>query len=363
MSAEVVWRGPLHGVSAYALEAREFVLGLDAMGVRVRAEDAPLGPHAGPLEPAVELRLQELAQVPVGDESVRVEHGPPSRWVEGARIGRTVFATDRIPSDWVSTFNSVDEVWVPSRFNVETFGAAGVEPERLRVVPSPIRVDHWAGEDRLEPAPGRFSFLSVLDWRLRQGWDVLLRSYCAEFVGQDDVELVLRVRAAYGQTPSGLRQTIDAFVGRGAPPIVVLDQVLPAAELPRLYRSADCFVLPVRAEAWGRAFLEAMAIGLPVIGTAWGGQTEFLDDDNSYPIAIKGLVRVPEAGVREAPAFRGHRWAEPSVEHLQELMRRVYERPDERRLKADRARETVREHDTQAVCSRLFLRLSGAAAY
>jgi glycosyltransferase involved in cell wall biosynthesis len=362
VASEVVWRGPLYGASGYAQEAREFVLGLDAMGVHVRAEDVPHGPNTGRLEPAVALRLQELAQLPIGDEAVRVEHGPPSRWARGARIGRTVFPTDRIPPDWVPVCNSVEEVWVSSEFNVETFGAAGVEPERLRVVRSPIRVDEWR-EDRLEPAAGRFSFLSVLDWRLRQGWDVLLRAYCAEFGGQDDVELVLRVRAAYGQTPHGLRQTIDAFVGRGAPPIVVLDHVLPARELPRLYRSADCFVLPTRGEAWGRGFLEAMAAGVPVIGTAWGAQTEFLDEDNSYPLAIKGLVRVPEAGVQEAPAYRGHRWAEPSVDHLQELMRRAFERPEERRTKAERALGTVREHDTEAVCSRLFLRLAGAAAY
>jgi glycosyltransferase involved in cell wall biosynthesis len=363
VASEVIWRGPLHDASGYAQEGREFVLGLDAMGAHVRAEDVPLGPNTGPLEPTIEARLQELAELPVGDEAVRVEHGPPSRWARGARVGRTAFATDRIPPDWVPVCNAVDEVWVPSRFNLETFAAAGVEVERLRVVPNPIRVDRWTGEDRLEPAPGRFSFLSVLDWTLAQGWDVLLRAYCAEFAGQEDVELVLRVRAAYGQTPHGLRQTIDAFVGRGAPPIVVLDHVLPARELPRLYRSADCFVLPTRGEAWGRAFLEAMAAGLPVIATAWGGQTEFLDEDNSYPISIKGLVRVPEPGVQEAPAYRGHRWAEPSVEHLQELMRRAYERPDERRAKAERGGEAVREHDTEAVCSRLFLRLAGAAAY
>ena len=362
MTAEVVWRGPLHGVSGYAHEAREFVLGLDALGVHVRAEDSPLGPHASPLEPTVQLRLQELAELPVGAEAVRVEHGIPSRWAEPARIGRTVFATDRIPGEWVAACNLVEEVWVPSRFNVETFAAAGVDLERLHVVPSPIRLARWTGEDRLELPPGRFNFLSVFDWSLRKGWDVLLRAYCAEFAGQDDVALVLKVNAAYGQTPDALRQSIAAIAGTGAPPIVVLDRPLPPAEMPRLYRAADCFVLPTRAVAWGRSFLEAMAAGVPAIGTAWGGHTEFMDEDNSYLIEVKGLVRVPEAGVQEAPGYRGHRWAEPSVEHLQELMRRAYERPDERREKAARAREAVETHDTEAVCSRLFLRLAGRAA-
>jgi glycosyltransferase involved in cell wall biosynthesis len=358
MSAEVVWRGPLHGLSGYAEDAREFVAGLDALGVHVRVEDAPRGPHLSPLEPALDLRLQELAELQAGAEAVRVEHGPAGRWMRPARIGRTAFATDRIPAGWAAACNAVAEVWVPSRFNMETFAAAGVDLERLRVVPSPIRVAGWTGEDRLELPSGRFTFLSVFDWSLRKGWDVLLRAYCAEFAGHDDVNLVLKVNAAYGQTPDALRQSIGGIAGTGGPPITVLDRPLPAAEMPRLYRAADCFVLPARAAAWGRPFLEAMAAGVPAIGTAWGGHTEFMDADNSYLIEVKGLVRVPEAGVQEVPAYRGHRWAEPSVEHLQELMRRVYEQPAERAAKAARARETLEAHDTEAVCSRLFLRLA-----
>lgn len=358
MTAEVVWQGPLHGLSGYAQDAREFVLGLDALGVHVRAEDSPLGPQASPLEPAVELRLQELAELPVGAEAVRVEHGLASRWTRPARIGRTAFATDRIPAAWVAACNAVAEVWVPSRFNVETFAAAGVERERLRVVPSPIRLARWAGEDRLELPAGRFNFLSVFDWSLRKGWDILVRAYCAEFAGHDDVNLVLKVNAAYGQTPDALRQSISALAGTAAPPIIIFDRALPAAEMPRLYRAADCFVLPARAAGWGRPFLEAMAAGVPVIGTAWGGQTEFMNEDSSYLIEVKGLVRVPEAGVQEAPAYRGHRWAEPSLEHLQELMRRAYEQPAEGATKASRAREALGAHETEAVCSRLFLRLA-----
>jgi glycosyltransferase involved in cell wall biosynthesis len=357
MSAEVVWRGPLHGLSGCAQDAREFVLGLDALGVRVRAEDSPLGPQAGPLERAVEIRLAELGELPVESQAVRVEHGPANRWARPARIGRTAFATDRVPPEWVTACNAVDEVWVPSRFNAETFAAAGVDDERLRVVPTPIRLARWT-VDRLEHAAARFGFVSVFDWSLRKGWDVLVRAYCAEFAGHDDVELVLKVNASYGQTPEGLRQSIAVVAGTAPPPITILDRALPAAEMARLYRAADCFVLPARAAGWGRSFLEAMAAGTPAIATAWGGHTEFMNDDNSYLIEVKGLVRVPEAGVQEAPAYRGHRWAEPSGEHLQELMRRVYEQPAERAAKAARAREALAAHETEAVCSRLFLRLA-----
>lgn len=52
--------------------------------------------------------------------------------------------------------------------------------------------------------------------------------------------------------------------------------------LPALYRQADAVVFPVRwDEPWGLVPLEAMGVGTPVVATARGGSTEFLEDDNN----------------------------------------------------------------------------------
>ena len=357
MPLEVLWRGPLFGVAGYAQEGREFVLGLDALGAHIRAEDVPLGPHRSPLQASVQSRLRELTNAQVGPGAIRIEHGLPSRWAAGARAGRTLFETDRIPAAWIAACNSVEELWVPSRFNLETFSASGVDTERLRVVPSPVRLARWRGDDRLQLPLSGFTFLSVFDWSLRKGWDLLLAAYADEFGPSDDVGLVLNIHSSHGHSAAELRRLIERAAGREAPPILVLDRLLSAADMPRLYRAADCFVLPTRGEGWGRPFLEAMAAGTPVIGTDWGGQTELVHEDTGYPIEVKGVVRIPEAGVREAPYYRGHRWAEPSVEHLRQLMRHVYEHPEEALARAERARSAVEAYDTSAVCSRLFLHL------
>jgi glycosyltransferase involved in cell wall biosynthesis len=355
--ASVLWRGPLFGVADYAQEGRELVLGLDALGVHVRAEDVPLGPHRGTLEAAAERRLRELTIAQIDPSATRVEHGLASRWAAGARVGRTVFETDRIPDTWVAACNAVEEVWLPSQFNVETFSASGVDPERLHVVPTPIRLTRWRGDDRLDLPLSGFTFLSVFDWSLRKGWDLLLAAYADEFGPSDDVILILAVHSSHGHTAAELRRLVERAAGREPPPILVLDRTPSAAELPRLFRAADCFVLPTRGEGWSRPFLEAMAAGTPVIGTDWGAHTELLREDTGYPIELKGVVRIPEAGVREAPLYRGHRWAEPSVEHLRQLMRHVYEHPGEALERAALARAELGAYDTGAVCSRLFLRL------
>lgn len=59
---------------------------------------------------------------------------------------------------------------------------------------------------------------------------------------------------------------------------VVFKGTVSHAELPALLQSADVFIRPSRSEGLGNAFLEAMAAGLPVIGTPVGGIPDFLLD-------------------------------------------------------------------------------------
>ncbi len=86
--------------------------------------------------------------------------------------------------------------------------------------------------------------------------------------------------------------------------------------------------------------MEAMACGLPVIGTNWSGNTAFMTAENSYLIDYE-LRPIPEVGWREIPTYKGHQWAEPSVAHLKQLMRRVFEERAEATSRGELAREQV----------------------
>ncbi|KPJ63439.1 MAG: hypothetical protein AMS15_00345 [Planctomycetes bacterium DG_23] len=54
---------------------------------------------------------------------------------------------------------------------------------------------------------------------------------------------------------------------------------VPHSEMPKVYRSADIFVLASRNEGMSNAILEAMASGLPIITTATGGIKELIRDN------------------------------------------------------------------------------------
>ncbi|MGA2837872.1 MAG: glycosyltransferase [Acidimicrobiales bacterium] len=354
----ILWSGVLLDRSGYASEGRSMVLGLEETGIDVRTNPIQWGELAVSLAPAETQRLLRTVAYEAPDRFIHVTHSLPSfgsgrtifQPVPGAalQVARTMFETDRIPVDWVELCNRMDQVWVPSRFNVDTFARSGVAADKLRVVPSPISVDAFGVDHPPIDLPGSdcFAFLSVFAWGLRKGWDVLVRSFVEEFE-RGEAKLLMKVTPAIGCSVSDHRDRTERYIatvlGRdpaGVAEILFVDVDMGVVDLARLYRSADAFVLPSRGEGWGRPYMEAMASGLPTIGSRWGGNLDFMDDTNSYLVDC-GIEDVPAEGYGEVHQYAGHRWAAPSVEHLRTLMRRVTDHPDEAAERGGRGRTDV----------------------
>jgi glycosyltransferase involved in cell wall biosynthesis len=80
------------------------------------------------------------------------------------------------------------------------------------------------------------------------------------------------------------------YDGIHGPRIEILNSHLSSEELLLFYRSCDAFVLPTHAEGWGLPTHEAMAMGLPVVTTNWGGSTEFLNPENALLLDVVDLI-------------------------------------------------------------------------
>eukprot|EP00775_Hariotina_reticulata_P010091 gene10091-10247_t len=286
----------------------------------------------------------------------------------------------------------MDEIWVPTEFNRQTFAAAGVPQHKLHVVPEAIDDQHF-DPDKYEPLALRglpegelitgrpwedaagnaaeddpvrpFVFMSVFKWEARKGWDVLLEAYLLEFAAEEPVELHIMTKP-FGKSNSNFREQVLVWLQRklkllprdvtNLPRVFVHTRHVDDATYPRLYLGADCVVLPTRGEGWGRPQMEAMAMGRPLITTNWSGPTAYINDKVAYPLAIDGLSLAEEdmnatsLSVAEINAyFRGQQWAKPSVVHLKQLMRQVFTRPLEASAKGRAARRHIQRHFASTV--------------
>jgi glycosyltransferase involved in cell wall biosynthesis/GT2 family glycosyltransferase/tetratricopeptide (TPR) repeat protein len=344
----IAWSSHFLEQGGYTEEALAAIEALDDAGLYVVANAFTWDRMGTPLPQRKAELLAALMERDLPDDFVHVAHIGANRFKRHPaalrNIGRTMFETDGLPDGWRDQCNAMDEVWVPSEFNLRTFANAGVARSKLYKVPETFDAelfDPGVAPLAVEGLDG-FVFLSMFSWIGRKAWDVLLRAWFEEFRARDDVTLLLKTDTAISPPGTDCRQEIDWFVRnqlqrdpRKGPRIVVHDRQLEMTDVPRLYRAADAFVLASHGEGWGRPWMEAMAMGLPTIATRWSGNLEFMDDDNSYLVGCT-LVDAPQDSW-----LRGQRWAEPSVGDLRRAMRRVYEHRSEAAAIGARARADV----------------------
>jgi len=349
----IVFQANVHDGSEDARENWTEALGLaqNQLSVQLVPLDSPEDVQCL-LPKGVRKNLERLALQRVDpSRSVLYQAGVPTSWnlefYGRARVGRTAFGTDRVPDGWAERCNAMDEIWVPSEFNRETFAGSGVDARRIRVLHTGVDTQRFRPDlPPLDiPYARGFNFLSVTDGRRQCGTDVLLRAYLQEFTPDEDVALLLRIsprKDSFADPEAEITFFIETELEarlENTPTIILLDAPLSHADLARLYASANAFVLPSRGEAWGHTCLEALSTGLPVIATQWGGTTDFLCDANSFPVTVKEIA--PASCQDELIA--GHRWAEPDVDHLRQCMREVFTKSRDVQARAARGRQDALE--------------------
>jgi glycosyltransferase involved in cell wall biosynthesis len=197
-----------------------------------------------------------------------------------------------------------------------------VPPELITIAPP--------GTDPAEPAAGSrdgtLRMISVGAIVPRKGFDILV----AALAKLPDLPWHLTIvgdRSRDPPTAARLDADIAALGLRDR--ITVLD-AQPADRLAELYAGADLFVLASHFEGFGMVFAEAIARGLPVVGTTGG--------------AIPDTVP-PNAGVLVEPG---------DVRALARTLELLIRNPDERRWLAQGARETAKTLPTWPDTARLF---------
>src|ERR1700730_3513081 len=200
-----------------------------------------------------------------------------------------------------------------------------VAPQQLSIVrPGTDRV---AGRPR---APGPVvDLLAVGSVVPRKGYDILV----AALAEIPEPAWRLTIAGDRERAPATAARLDDQIAGVGLAGRVTFVGAVTPQRLMQLYAAADLFVLPSRFEGYGMAYAEAIAHGVPVVGTRAG--------------AIPDTV----------PAGTGVLVPPDDVDALATIMRRLIENPSERERLAAGARAAAPTFPSWQESAGLFARV------
>ena len=197
-----------------------------------------------------------------------------------------------------------------------------------------------------------FIFLCQKGWRGtnwdRGGVQYLLRAYAEEFSKDEKVQLIIKLNPAY-INPDIIKQSFDNLkLPEDRAPIHINCDVLSPEKLNDLYNSADCFVCATRGEAFNLPGLEAMSCGLSTIQTDFGGQVDYMTDDNSY------FIQYELSESEEKPMYEGISWAVPDIKDLKLNLRWAFEHQKEIKEKGKQAEEDSKKWTWDNSANKLY---------
>jgi len=243
----IVWRSPIWDPSGYACDSRALIRGLAAGERPLLVQEIRWNEVVCDLPRDEASLLRSLTRTARPRYVAAITNCIPTLSrpdpTASLNILRTTFETDRIPAFWDESLSQFDEIWVMSHHNQWAFQRGGVGPERLRVVQGCIDTELFHPEGERLPLPenlsGKFVFLSVFDWQLRKGWDLLLRAYVHEFVAEE-AALLIKITRLHEHSWEQVKQQINGVLGEFGttleqrPDIVLWDRHLTNRELAAL---------------------------------------------------------------------------------------------------------------------------------
>jgi len=253
----------------------------------------------------------------------------------GQQSGRTTIVTwpwetQTWPEGWKCMIPLADMFWPAS-----TFTAKALEPfcdpvqRPLKVMPMTVHIDN--AELYQNPACRE---QTRKRWKLEQGAKLILfifdlksslerknpwgavRVFQQAFPleASEQAQLVIKV---LGQQRRNIEwERLQEEAARD-PRLKIIESNLSRQELLELIGCCDAFLSLHRSEGFGRGIAEAGILGLPVVASAFGGNTDFCKGPNFYLVNCSARMISADA----YPNALGHYWGEPNLNEAAVLLR------------------------------------------
>ena len=350
--------GPVNRSSGQGTAARGYVAALQRVGCKVHMQ--PMDYIYGHQKLVDTMLASTFQDFPITIFLANADLTPMVREYYGRdldkasyRIGIWAWELPAAGDDAFEALRNYEEIWVPSQFNLDAFQPLTrlpikVMPHALVALPTLPPGDAARVRELVGIPQDALVFLYMFDtYSLveRKNPTCLLDAFEAEFRGREDVVLVLKVsyfdKLADTDYPANQRfnRRLKSFLQR-CPNVRLITEIMAHHDLYRLINAADVYVSPHRSEGFGLTVAEAMFYGKTVIATDFGGTQALVLDTTGLKLNYD-LVEIAED---IGPYAKGNIWAEPSVDHLRELMRLAAADPALRDRFGALAREHIATH-------------------
>jgi glycosyltransferase involved in cell wall biosynthesis len=243
-------------------------------------------------------------------------------------IGYWAWELPQLPADWQPSFRYVHEIWVPSEFTRAAIAAATDKPVHVVNHPLPPMDVTPNMRDRLGLPADALVVLNVMHLGsafARKNPLAAIAAFRHAFGNARDKMLVIKLIA--GGATAWAQQALAQAVA-GASNIRLIEGTLPEADMMGLVAASDIVISLHRSEGFGLVPAQAMALGKPVIATAWSGNLDFMSKRNS---ALVSYSLVPVNDPQGVFDVEGQMWADARVDDAAKWLRRLAESPELRR--------------------------------
>lgn len=262
----------------------------------------------------------------------------------------------RLPLSWKPMLDTMDMVLAPSHFIRQAIAEAGVSAP-CRYYRQTLALPHAVPDRARWNLPdGRTVFLFSFDISSgiqRKNPLAVLEAFRKAF---PDDRAMLLVKINNADLNPDARKVVGHFKSAAAnlPNVRILDQSLAYAELASLFASIDVYVSLHRGEGLGLGMMECMALGKPVIATAWSGNMDFMDNANSCLVPYSLVPLDP--GTQYFALSKGVEqvWADPSVEAAAQWMSSLDASPGLRAEIGSKAKASINAYLEEAGRGEVF---------
>lgn len=246
---------------------------------------------------------------------------------------------------WPQTTKQVDEVWTFSPVMEAALQENAPCSVKVRRMKYPLlcewKIEQERSQVRKELNWREETFVVFFNFdyasgRERKNTEGLLQAFALALKGKD-AKLILKVsrEGAFQKDAKQVRELPQMLGIEGQ--VEFVNAYWSKNKLMSVMSACDCYCSLHRAEGFGLGMREAMCLGLPVVGTAYGGNMEFMKEENSFLVPWEASCVSDDFG----PYKRGWHWAEPSVEDAAGYLRLLYENPMLRRKIGKQGRKDV----------------------